>query len=65
MILAESVSIVEDTVGFHSIDVLVGKGTLVGRQVMMEVLIMPVRLLAGVDKGPTELMSDSTVLEKL
>lgn len=64
MILAESVSIVEDTVGFHSIDVLVGKGTLVGRQVMMEVL-MPVRLLAGVDKDPTELMSDSTVLEKL
>lgn len=65
MILAESVSIVEDTVGFHSIDVLVGKGTLVGRQVMMGVLIMPVGLLAGVDKDPTELMSDSTVLEKL
>jgi hypothetical protein len=64
IVLAELVINVEDIVDFHSMEVLVGKGKLVGWLVMMEVL-MSVRLLADVGKDPTELISDSMVLEKL
>jgi hypothetical protein len=64
MVLVEPVSNVEDTVEFHPLEVLLGKGRLVGCLVMMEVL-MSVRLFADVDKDPTELISDSMVLEKL
>lgn len=61
---ADSVDGTGDTVGCQVMVALVGNGRLVGCLVMMEVLTFE-RLFTVVDKAPTELISDSMVLEKL
>ena len=61
---ADRVKGTEDVIDCQSMVVLIGNGRLVGCLVMMEVLISE-RLLTDVDQEPTELISDSKVLEKL